>query len=254
MKYLDNSYRNFASLMGTVLVLFVTILAAFGLLYSYSTINTYNFILLVLILITVIVTLFYFVSSIAIMYVYRRKKASRIVLCISRTGLRMLFPLVIVLTGLFGGNKDTIKKFYIDFNNLLVDTMDKKYSPDEIMILLPHCLQYSECEYKITNDINNCKRCGRCCIGFIADISAEKKVPAYVVTGGTAARNIVSKKEPKIIISVACERDLSSGIADVGRIPVIGIVNDRPNGPCYNTNVDVDAIRNKLESIINEKE
>jgi len=53
---------------------------------------------------------------------------------------------------------------------------------------------------------------------------------------------------------VACERDLSSGIADVGRIPVIGIVNDRPNGPCYNTNVDVDAIRNKLESIINEKE
>jgi len=47
VKYLDNSYRNFASLMGTVLVLFVTILAAFGLLYSYSTINTYNFILLV---------------------------------------------------------------------------------------------------------------------------------------------------------------------------------------------------------------
>jgi len=65
---------------------------------------------------------------------------------------------------------------------------------------------------------------------------------------------IFIKKEPKIIISVACERDLSSGIADVGRIPVIGIVNDRPNGPCYNTNVDVDAIRNKLESIINEKE
>jgi len=48
-------------------------------------------------------------------------------------------------------------------------------------------------------------------------------------------------------------KGLSSGIADVGRIPVIGIVNDRPNGPCYNTNVDVDAIRNKLESIINER-
>jgi len=78
VKYLDNSYRNFASLMGTVLVLFVTILAAFGLLYSYSTINTYNFILLVLILITVIVTLFYFVSSIAIMYVYRRKKQAEL--------------------------------------------------------------------------------------------------------------------------------------------------------------------------------
>jgi len=84
------------------------------------------------------------------------------------------------------------------------------------MILLPHCLQYSECEYKITNDINNCKRCGRCCIGFIADISAEKKVPAYVVTGGTAARKYCFKEGAEIIISVACERDLSSGIADGG--------------------------------------
>jgi len=252
VKYLDNSYRKFASLMGTVLVLFVSVLIAFGLLYSYSTINTYNFILLFLILLTIVITLFYFISSIAIMYVYRRKKAGKPILYIARIGLKMLFPLVVVLTGLFRGNKDTIKKFYIDFNNLLVDTMGKKYRPDEIMILLPHCLQYSECQYKITNDIGNCKRCGKCCIGFIADISVEKEVAAYVVTGGTAARNIVSKKRPQIIVSVACERDLTSGIADVGSIPVIGIINDRPNGPCYNTNVDVDALRNKLENIIKE--
>ncbi|WP_279378941.1 DUF116 domain-containing protein [Acetivibrio straminisolvens] len=71
-----------------------------------------------------------------------------------------------------------------------------------------------------------------------------------MVTGGTAARNIVSKIRPKIIVSVACERDLSSGIADVGSIPVIGIINDRPNGPCYNTNVDVNALKKKLENII----
>nr|WP_276020675.1 DUF116 domain-containing protein [Acetivibrio straminisolvens] len=247
---MDNSYRKFASLMGTVLVLFISVLIAFGLLYSYSTINTYNFILLVLILLTIIVTLFYFVSSIAIMYVYRRKNAGKPILNIARIGLKMLFPLVIVLTGLFRGNKDAVKKFYIDFNNLLVGTLDKKYSPDEIIILLPHCLQYSECQYKITNDINNCKRCGKCCIGSIADIALEKKVPVYVVTGGTAARNIVSKIRPKIIVSVACERDLSSGIADVGSIPVIGIINDRPNGPCYNTNVDVNALKKKLENII----
>jgi len=73
-------------------------------------------------------------------------------------------------------------------------------------------LQYSECEYKITNDINNCKRCGRCCIGFIADISAEKKVPAYVVTED-GRKKYCFKEGAEIIISVACERDLSSGIA-----------------------------------------
>lgn len=238
--------------MGAVFILFVSVLIAFGLLYSYSTINTYNFILLVLILLTIIITFFYFVSSMAIMYVYRRKRAGKLIIYFARFGLKMLFPLVTVLTGLFRANKDAIKKFYVDFNNLLVDTMDKKYSPSEIMILLPHCLQYSECGYKITNDINNCKRCGRCCIGSIADISDEKKIPVYVVTGGTAARNIVSKQRPKIIVSVACERDLTSGIADVGSIPVIGLINDRPHGPCYNTNIDVDVLKKKLENIIKE--
>jgi len=74
-----------------------------------------------------------------------------------------------------------------------------------------------------------------------------------VVTGGTAARNIVSKKSRKLLFPWRV-KGFEQRNCRCGRIPVIGIVNDRPNGPCYNTNVDVDAIRNKLESIINEKE
>ena len=53
-----------------------------------------------------------------------------------------------------------------------------------------------------------------------------------------------------MIVSVACERDLTSGIIDVGNIPVIGIVNERPNGPCYNTCVNVNMLKEKLDSII----
>ena len=45
---------------------------------------------------------------------------------------------------------------------------------------------------------------------------------------------------------MACERDLTSGIADVGNIPVIGIINDRPNGPCYNTVVDINEFKRGL--------
>ena len=236
--------------MGAVLILFVSVLIAFGLLYSYSTINTYNFILLVLILLTIIITFFYFVSSMAIMYVYRRKRAGKLIIYFARFGLKMLFPLVTVLTGLFRANKDAIKKFYVDFNNLLVDTMDKKYSPSEIMILLPHCLQYSECGYKITNDINNCKRCGRCTIGDILEVAKEKNVNVSIVTGGTAARNIIKTLRPKLIFAVACERDLTSGMIDVGKIPVIGLINERPNGPCYNTTINVDSLRQRLDEIL----
>ena len=99
-------------------------------------------------------------------------------------------------------------------------------------------MQNSECEYKITFDTNNCKRCGKCTIGEILDIADEYRVKVKVVTGGTAARNLVGKEKPEIILSVACERDLSEGISEVSKIPVIGVLNTRPNGPCIDTCVD----------------
>lgn len=230
--------------------MFLSVLTIFAYFYYYSTINTYNLILLILILLTIIITLFYLVSSLAIFYVYKWKDANKVILYFARVGLRTLLPLVIFLSGLFRSNKEAIRKFYVDFNNLLVNSMGKKYKSNEVLILLPHCLQYSECGYKITNDINNCKRCKQCCIGDIADVCKEKGVAVHVVTGGTAARNIVSKSRPALIVSVACERDLTSGIADVGKIPVIGLINERPNGPCYNTCVDVNALKERLDNII----
>jgi hypothetical protein len=45
---------------------------------------------------------------------------------------------------------------------------------------------------------------------------------------------------------VACELDLTTGIQDTYPIPVIGILNERPNGPCINTRADIDKVRNAI--------
>jgi len=63
-----------------------------------------------------------------------------------------------------------------------------------------------------------------------------------VATGGTLARKIVVEKKSEIIIGVACERDLTSGIQDSYPIPVLGILNERPFGPCYDTDVDLGLV------------
>ena len=60
------------------------------------------------------------------------------------------------------------------------------------------------------------------------------------------ARRIVVKKRPEIIIGVACERDLTSGIQDSYPVPVFGILNQRPFGPCYDTDVDLELVENGL--------
>ena len=62
------------------------------------------------------------------------------------------------------------------------------------------------------------------------------------------------EKRPKLVLAVACERDLTSGIKDCYPLPVIGILNDRPFGPCFNTTVDVAKIDAALSRIIQQKE
>jgi len=49
---------------------------------------------------------------------------------------------------------------------------------------------------------------------------------------------------------VACERDLTSGIKDCYPLPVIGILNERPFGPCFNTIVDVSKIDAALSQVL----
>jgi len=71
-----------------------------------------------------------------------------------------------------------------------------------------------------------------------------------VATGGTLARKVIVEKRPQLVIAVACERDLTSGIKDCYPLPVIGILNDRPNGPCVDTSVDVAKIEQALLSVL----
>lgn len=250
MKFLDNKLKNFIGLSGLIISFFFLILLFFNYIYRYSTIITYNCMLLFLIYVTIILTLLFILSVIAVFYTYQKKQVKVSYIWLVKIGLNILLPIASSIIGFFNGSRDNIRSFYISVNNIIVQSRNLKFPQYGILVLLPHCLQDSDCEYKITNDIGNCRRCGKCCIGDISEISENLGVDAAVVTGGTAARNIVYKKRPKLILSVACERDLISGIMDVGSIPVIGLINDRPNGPCYNTIIDAKVFKERLESII----
>ncbi len=235
------------------IVIFLSFLLLAGLIFIYysSSIFTYNIMTLLLMIVLILLIIFFSLSFLTIFYVYKNKEAkSKFVLNMSKIGIKILLPVIMALANLFNIKKSFVRRFYVDFNNITVSTVGKKYKKEDVIVLLPHCLQNADCNFKITNDISNCKECGKCTIADISRITRERKVKCFVVTGGTAARNIVKKLKPKMIVSVACERDLTSGIIDVGNIQVIGIVNERPNGPCYNTCVNVNMLKEKLDSII----
>ncbi|UFS72775.1 DUF116 domain-containing protein [Geomonas sp. RF6] len=164
--------------------------------------------------------------------------------------IKFLLPLIEQIGRLCGISKDSIRQSFVAMNNSLVASQKLKIKPDRILILLPHCLQLSECEIKVTGEISKCLRCGRCDIMGLADLAQKYGVDISVATGGTLARKVIIEKRPKLVLAVACERDLTSGIKDCYPLPVIGVLNDRPFGPCFNTKVDVAKIEEALRSVL----
>jgi hypothetical protein len=164
--------------------------------------------------------------------------------------IRFLLPVIEFIGRLIGIPKDTIRQSFVAMNNSLVASQKLLVMPDRVLILLPHCLQFSDCEIKVTGDINKCLRCGRCDIMGLAELAKKYNIDISVATGGTLARKVIIEKRPKLVVAVACERDLTSGIKDCYPLPVIGILNDRPFGPCFNTKVDVVKIDEALKSVL----
>jgi len=167
--------------------------------------------------------------------------------------IKKVYPVVESIAGSLGIEKDKMRRSLIEKNNLEVKKNKYNLKPEEILILLPHCLQLMDCDTRVTNDINNCKRCGRCPIMNFLEIIEKFKVNVFIATGGTLARKAIKDLKPKAIIAVACERDLSSGIVDIGSLPVIGVLNDRPKGPCIDTLVDIDKIEQAIKFFLGEE-
>jgi hypothetical protein len=165
----------------------------------------------------------------------------------------LLFPLTLFTGRLFGIDRAKILQSYIAVNNHLVGLKELRLKGNQILILAPHCLQDSECPHKITIDINNCKGCGKCDIVSLKKLAEENNAVLRVATGGTLARKFVIDTKPRGVIAIACERDLSLGIHDMGNIPVLGVLNCRPNGPCFNTGVNLEEVEKALSSITKEE-
>ncbi len=164
--------------------------------------------------------------------------------------IKFLLPVIEFVGRLMGLDKDGIRQSFIAMNNSLVISQRQKISPDRILVLLPHCIQLFDCEIKVTGDITKCVLCGRCDIKGLVDIGRKYNIDISVATGGTLARKVIVEKRPKLVLAVACERDLTSGIKDCYPLPVIGVLNDRPFGPCFNTTVDVSKIDDVLSQIL----
>ena len=165
--------------------------------------------------------------------------------------INALFPIAILIGKIFGFDRQKIERSFVAVSNQIIHHQNIKVPADRLLVVTPHCLQLASCPHKITRDpMANCRRCGGCDIGALVSLAEEYGFHFFVVTGGTLARQTVKNIRPKAVLAIACERDLTSGIQDVYPLPAVGVMNIRPNGPCYNTRVDMALVRQEIERML----
>lgn len=149
--------------------------------------------------------------------------------------IRLLLPMMEIVGRFCGIDKSVVRRSFIKVNNEFVLANSERIEPERLLLLLPHCIQAAKCPRRLVFSLDNCADCGGCQVGALRQLARDNGFQIAIATGGTIARRIVVECRPKRIIAVACERDLTTGIQDTYPIPVLGVLNKRPLGPCHDT-------------------
>ncbi len=150
--------------------------------------------------------------------------------------LLALLPKSVWLGRRFGISRDRVSNSFIKVHNAVLKTYARRLNAERLLILLPRCLE----------------RTARSLVVDRIERLAAKMVTA---SGGEEARKAIQENRPSLILAIACERDLISGLKDVAdRIPVLAIPNRRPQGPCKNTQLPIEELDAALTFIAETKE
>ena len=152
---------------------------------------------------------------------------------IGQTAVSGIFPMALAIARWCGISRDRLGNSFVAFSNAII-AAGHHPGRGKTIILLPRCLRAD-----VRKDVQ--------------ELAEGAGVGVHTVSGGGQARRVIRDERPSAVIGVACERDLISGIRDVAPLlPTIGITNQRPEGPCKNTLIDMDALSRAIETFTGE--
>ncbi len=147
-----------------------------------------------------------------------------------------LFPGARHMAKALGGRGTGMGRSFLIVQNSLVRAWSQGRRSEKVLVLLPHCL-----ESKVKSRID----------GIIEGYQCT----ARVVGGGSEAIEAIKDEQPEALVAVACERDLVSGVLDLGgRLPlVLAVPNIQRHGPCRETDVKVEEFEEALSLVAKKK-
>jgi len=143
-----------------------------------------------------------------------------------------------------------LDRLILALNRLRTRRPQSGLSPDEILLLLPRCLQKRTCAEQVTEDLARCRACGACSLGALQETARRTGIRTLVAAGGRQAAQMARAPGIRAIVSVACPKELAEGIVAVFPTRVYAIENESPAGPCVDTRVDAEAVGRILATLL----
>lgn len=132
------------------------------------------------------------------------------------------------------GRRDWVEHAAIDVYNTLAERRGRKVGKGELLVLIPRCLSKQA-------------------LDGVLEIAGRYEVPVFVATRGQLARRVIKERRPRAVVAVACERDMMTGLRDVaGKLPVLGLTMQLPNGPCRDATIDLDQMEKWVQGLVAE--
>jgi hypothetical protein len=159
------------------------------------------------------------------------------------------------LARLFGSTSDRMTHSMVRVSNAVTRARRRRGGKaGPVLVLLPRCLQRPGCPQPLEEDVETCRRCGECPVAALLDLREEyDDVVMRVLTGGSVVRGVVRSLAPRAVVGVACERELLAGIMAVDDAPVVGVANQRPEGPCRATTLTVEELREAIADFASKR-
>ena len=130
------------------------------------------------------------------------------------------------------GKRDWVEHAAIDIYNTLAVRRGRKVGKGELLVLIPRCLSKQA-------------------LDGVLEIAGRYEVPVFVATRGQLARRVIRERRPRAVVAVACERDMMTGLRDVaGKLPVLGLTMQLPNGPCRDATVDLSQMEEWVKGLV----
>lgn len=138
----------------------------------------------------------------------------------------------------------------IKLNNFATRARKVQVPAENVLLLLPRCIQWNKCSRDVIANIENCQGCGRCPIADLLKLKQKYGLQCLIAGGGRQAVAAVKRKDVKAIIAVACTKELSAGILATIPKPVLAIENTQPCGFCNNTQVETKKVEEAINRIL----